>query len=64
MSFTLNRLADSVGASPVVYARIAHKPANAGRTIWAMLDRGVADDHAAAIARAGARGQSGCKFCR
>jgi hypothetical protein len=29
----------------------------------AMLDRGIADDHAAAIARALSRGEPGCYFC-
>ena len=29
----------------------------------AMLDRGVADDHAASITRALSSGHAGCKFC-
>jgi hypothetical protein len=63
MTMTLNRFSRTLGEASR-RLRSANERADARREHdEAMLDRGVAQDHAASIARAVADGQPGCAFC-
>ncbi len=63
MTMTLNRFSRTLGAASRRLRTASDRINERREHDEAMLDRGVASDHAASISRAVAEGKPGCTFC-